>query len=91
MPVQPNSANTEFNNVNAEGQTANQNAGSLSALGDQYSNMGNVTNMYNQDQQSQLNNMGFDKTTCNQANQNIAQETGQLGNCFSTSAKRPSA
>jgi hypothetical protein len=72
-------ANTEFNNVNAEGQTANQNAASLSALGDQYSNMGNVTNMYNQDQQSQLNNMGFDKTTLNQANQNIAQETGQLG------------
>jgi hypothetical protein len=41
--------------------------------------MDNVTNMYDQDEQSQLNNMGFDKGTLNQANQNIAQETGQLG------------
>lgn len=72
-------ANQEYSNVNSEGQTANQNAASLSALGDQYSNMGNVTGMYNQDEQTQLNNMGFDKTTLNQANQNIAQETGQLG------------
>lgn len=72
-------ANTQLSNVNAEGQNADQNAAKLSALGDQYSNMGNVTDMFNSDEQSQLNNMGFDKTTLNNANQNIAQETGQLG------------
>jgi hypothetical protein len=72
-------ANTANTNVNTEGQNADQNAAKLSALGDQYSNMGNVTSMYNSDEQSQLNNMGFDKTTLNNANQNIAQETGQLG------------
>jgi hypothetical protein len=72
-------ANTQLSSANAEGQSADQNAAKLSALGDQYSNMGNVTGMYNQDEQSQLSQMGFDPTTLNQANQNIAQETGQLG------------
>lgn len=72
-------ANTQLNSTNTEGQNADQNAAKLSALGDQYSDMGNVTNMFNSDEQSQLNNMGFDKTTLNNANQNIAQETGQLG------------
>lgn len=71
--------NTEYNNVNAEGQTANTNAAALSALGATDADMSNVTGMYNSDEQSQLNNMGFDKTTLNNANQNIAQETGQLG------------
>lgn len=72
-------ANEEYNNVNQQGQLVNQNAAKLSALGDQYANTDNVTDMFNKDQQTQLNNMGFDKTTLNAANQNIAQETGQLG------------
>lgn len=72
-------ANEEYNRVNQQGGLVNQNAAKLSALGDQYANTTNVTDMFNKDQQSQLANMGFDKTTLNQANQNIAQQTGQLG------------
>lgn len=72
-------ANQQLGNVNSEGQIVNQNAAKLSGLGDQYADMGNVTKMYNQDEQQQLGQMGFDKNTLNQANQNIAQETGQLG------------
>lgn len=72
-------ANQEYANVNSEADLANANAQKLSSLGDQYSNIDNITNTFNQDEQSQLNNMGFDKQTLNNANQNIAQETGQLG------------
>lgn len=72
-------ANEEYTNANQQAQLVNQNAAKLSALGDQYANTDNVTDMFNKDQQTQLNNMGFDKTTLNAANQNIAQETGQLG------------
>ena len=66
-------------NVNSEGQLANQSAAALDALGATYSNQAQNESNFNTAEQDQLNNMGFDKTTLNQANQNIAQETGQLG------------
>lgn len=72
-------ANTASNNVNAEGQNADQQAAKLSSLGDTYSNQAQNESNFNTAEQSQLNTMGFDPTTLNQANQNIAQETGQLG------------
>lgn len=72
-------ANAASNNVNSEAQLANQNAAHLSALGDTYSNQATNVNNFNQAEQHQLNTVGFDKNTLNAANQNIAQETGQLG------------
>lgn len=74
-----NQSNQEFTNANAEGAKADQQAQALSNLGDQYSNMSNVTDMYNTDQQQQLKNMGFNADTLNNANQNIAQTVGQEG------------
>lgn len=74
-----NQANTANANVNSEATLANQNAAKLSALGDTYSNQAQNVNNFTQAENQQLNTMGFDKNTLNQANQNIAQETGQLG------------
>lgn len=72
-----NKADQLYNQVEQEGQGANETANKLGELGDQYSNMSNVTNMYNTDEQSQLKNMGFSANTLNTANQNIAQTIGQ--------------
>ena len=74
--TQANAANA---NVNAEGANADKSAAALSALGATDSNQAQNETNFNTAEQDQLNNMGFDKTTLNQANQNIAQETGQLG------------
>jgi hypothetical protein len=72
-------ANAANANVNSEGQLANQSAAALDALGATYSNQAQNESNFNTAEQQQLNTMGFDKTRLNQADQNIAQETGQLG------------
>ena len=72
-------ANAANANVNSEGQLANQSAAALDALGATYSDQAQNQSNFMTAEKQQLDTMGFDPTTLNQANQNIAQETGQLG------------
>jgi hypothetical protein len=72
-------ANAANANVNSEGQLANQSAAALGALGATDSNQAQNQANFMTAEKQQLDTMGFDPTTLNQANQNIAQETGQLG------------